>query len=127
MKNKSFTVTSTQLNTGSVIEIDVKMIITDVSEVSGTLTFLLTPLQLRITNNSGVNIFWNVIDTMDEYADYLKYPVNYELLPLKPSESVINPIVQRIYKILIKKDTVGTATGNVIIYGINYVGTNNPV
>ena len=122
MKNKIFTVTAADLNTGSVVQIDPLLIINRMTPTGITTPETWYPLQIRIENSSGVGVSFNILDDEQEFNEWnvVTPPNYYTFLPLPATSKIINQIVQKIYRVLILKDAGPAASGDLTIYAINY-------
>lgn len=122
MKNKTFTVTTTQLNTHNIVEVDTELDLTITSPIANTDTRKYFPKKIRFINTTGVTITANIMSSSDEYSDYLLDSTNYDFFSIfnNTSESFTTPgIIPSAYKILVLCPS-GTASTNLSIECIGY-------
>lgn len=119
MKNFLFTVTDTQLNTTTDVEVDVTMKITKYLPTGGSTSSYLYPIQLYIPNTTGTNVLFNIFEDEEEYNEYVADPTNFVFLPILDGNALSNSDVTKFYKIIVRGESA-TAASNLLIYCINY-------
>lgn len=119
MKNLLFTVTDTQLNTTTDVEVDVTMKITKYLPTGGSTSSYLYPIQLYIPNTTGTNVLFNIFEDEEEYNEYVADPTNFVFLPILDGNALSNSDVTKFYKIIVRGESA-TAASNLLIYCINY-------
>lgn len=119
MKNLLFTVTDTQLNTTTDVEVDVTMTITKYLPTGGSTSSYLYPVQLYIPNTTGTNVLFNIFEDEEEYNEYVADPTNFVFLPILDGNALSNSDVTKFYKIIVRGESA-TAASNLLIYCINY-------
>lgn len=122
MKNRKVIVTKEQINTGLVIEIDSSLVASGNYDSSNLLeTKILYPNYVYLDNSSGVDLSWNIISNEKEYNDYLRYPNQFALIPLKSSK-VLQSIDRnpKCYKFILQKNSVSSALRDIEVYFVNY-------
>lgn len=123
MKNLIFTIDKDALNTDEVQYIDPVLIITRTGEMGlNPRDETYYPNEMRIQNDSGVTIKFNILDDANEFNEfYYDSAAYYEMLSLSDNTSMANANLQQAYRILIKKSVNDdTADGNVTIFCVNY-------
>jgi len=122
MKNKKIIVTKNELNSNEIIEIDSSLIVSGTYEKNEIEIKTLYPNYIYLDNGSGTDILWNVISNSREYENYLNFPSQYTLIPLKSSK-VLQSLdrTPKCYKFLIQKNPNSQlALYDIEVYFVNY-------
>jgi len=121
MKNKVFTVTASELNTGNEILInpipigyDIETFAQDFNKIN-----YFYPKQISIINNTKADLGINIFSSTSEYNDYLKDNTDYDFILLNDGSVLNNSNALKSQSILVKKLN-GFAEANLIIQCINY-------
>lgn len=123
MKNRKVSITKEQLNSGDVIEIDSTLAVSGNYDISNSIEVkILYPNFVFLENSSGIDLFWNTVSNDREYNDYLSFPEQFVLIPLKNSKTLQSiDRTPRCYKFLLQKNpSSGNAISDIDIYFINY-------
>ena len=89
MKNRKVSITKEQLNSGDVIEIDSTLAVSGNYDISNSIEVkILYPNFVFLENSSGIDLFWNTVSNDREYNDYLSFPEQFVLIPLKNSKTL---------------------------------------
>ena len=122
MKNKTFTITADQLNNSGTILLDASMVLYQTTIADGLISGVIYSKEIQLINNCGANLEYNFMANENEYNSYLADDTNYSFISLPYGYSLEDDnIVNRCKRFLIKKDS-GTATSDIRVDFINYVG-----
>jgi hypothetical protein len=122
MRNRNFTVTSANIESGNVQLIDnipIGETITPVNNNDNNPIYYYYPKQLLIKNVTGAEIGFNVFESTAEYNDYLTSNTNYQLIRIANNTTYEFKSLPKTEKIVIQKIS-GTASSNLIVQCINY-------
>lgn len=122
MRNRNFTVTSTNIETGNVQLIDnipIGETISPVNNNDNNPIYYYYPKQLLIKNITGAEIGFNVFENTEEYNNYLASATNYQLIRIANNVTYEFKDLPKTEKIIIQKIS-GTASANLIVQCINY-------
>ena len=122
MRNRNFTVTSTNIETGNVQLIDsipIGETITPVNNNDNNPIFYYYPKELLIKNATGAEIGFNIFESTEEYNSYLASGTNYQLIRIANATTYSFKDLPKTEKIVIQKIS-GTASANLIVQCINY-------
>lgn len=126
MKNKTFTITTDQLNNSGTIIINTSMILYQTTINQGYVSGVIFPNEMQTINSTGIDLEYNFMANDDEYNDYLDDSTNYDFIYF-PNNSTLedNNVMNRCKYFLIKKQNeLDEAESNLRIDFINYVGYN---
>lgn len=122
MKNKNFTVTSTNIETGNPQVIDsipIGETISPVNNNDNNPVYYYYPQRLIIKNTTGADIGFNVFENTAEYNAYVADSTNYQLIRIANNTTYEFLDLPKTEKIVIQK-TSGTASSNLLVQCINY-------
>lgn len=123
MINKNFTISSTSINSGVVIEVDTQLnITTNKTPLGNQETIKYFPKSIQFRNITGATLGINILSSDDEYKAYQADPTNYDLFSLSNNQLMMFNAVNLLppaYKILVKS-LGGTASASFIIECIGY-------
>ena len=122
MRNRNFTVTSANIESGNVQLIDnipIGETISPVNNNDNNPIYYYYPKQLLIKNATGAEIGFNVFESTAEYNDYLASGTYYQLIRIPNSTTYEFKDLPKTEKIIIQKIS-GTASSNLIVQCINY-------
>lgn len=121
MKNKVFTVTASELNTGNEILVNpipigynVETFAQDFNKIN-----YFYPKQITIINNTKADLGINIFSSTNEYNDYLKDNTDYDFILLNNGSVLNNSNALKSQSILVKKLN-GFAESDLVIQCINY-------
>ncbi len=122
MKNKKFTVTTTELNTHTEIAIDTYLDISVSSPAGGLETRRHYPNKVQYINRTGLGIQTNIFSSEAEYSGYLVSATNYDKFEILNNTAVsltAQSLLPTAYKIVVLNPS-GVATADLIIDCIGY-------
>lgn len=122
MRNRNFTVTSANIETGNVQLVDSIPIGETISPVQNNDNNPVTyyyPKDILIRNSTGAEIGINLFENTTEYNLFVASDTNYQLIRIPNNTTYEIKNIPKTEKIVIKKIS-GTATSNLLIQCINY-------
>jgi len=122
MKNRNFTVTSANIETGNpqlIDSIPISETISPVNNNDNNPIYYYYPKQLLIKNVTGAEIGFNIFESLAEYNEYLASATNYQLIRIPNNITYEFKDLPKTEKIVIQKIS-GTASANLIVQCINY-------
>lgn len=111
MKNKVFTISKSELDSGAIKVIDTYIDINDVSPSGAIEPRRYYPKKVNFLNTSGITVRANIFSSDAEIASYSGTPSNYEFFSIPTATSLIltaSSILPTAYQIMI----VGSGTAN---------------
>lgn len=124
MKNRVFTITKDNINTGDIQIVNTEMHVqTEITTLSGrgAEDTILYPGQIYAKNNTGALLYYNTFYSSEEYNHYIEDPQWYDLLPWEDGELLTNPNSLRIWRIIFKIYSYSPpALSDLTIQCINY-------
>lgn len=121
MKNKRYTITATDINTGSIQTLTIPMTVVRTSSNGEVQTIVLKPLDVQSYNYSGADLEFNFFANDDEWNEYQADATNFDFITFG-NETMLTADARNFlscYKFCIKKKS-GTATADLEIEFINY-------
>lgn len=121
MKNKRFTITSSDLNLGTAIKLTVPMTVSTAAISGEVKTVVLYPIEIQSFNLTEADLEFNTFANEEEYQDYVKNPSYYAFITFKNGTVLTDDnhnFLHSIYFIIRKKS--GIATSDLEIEFINY-------
>ncbi len=122
MRNKKVVITTDQLNNSGTVRVDTYMTLYQTTLAKGLVSGVVYPKEIQAINTTGCDIEYNFMANDNEYSSYVLDNTNYSFISF-PNNTTLedNTILNRCKYFLIKKDS-GTATEDLRIDFINYVG-----
>jgi hypothetical protein len=121
MKVKNFTITSANLQTGSIQlinDVPLTETVTPPQNNDNNPIIFYYPKQLLIRNNTGCEIGFNAFSSNEEYAEYQRDTTNFQLIRI-PNNISYECYLHKTEKIIVQKIS-GTASSNLIVQCMNY-------
>lgn len=127
MYNKRMTVTVEQLNSGSPVELDLKITNPKNVAIPFRRRFINRirnidhyPQEIQVVNESGVGIEYNLFRNKAEYDEYVADPTDFAFVRVPDGAVANNDNINKPYKCIIKVYE-GTAIVDLIVEFINYI------